>query len=62
MGLLSSWSRVLIAEDPKIEESGLVSEEFVRSVRDIEDGWSALSGEQPAEEGGPSSPVTSMYG
>lgn len=51
----------LVAEDPKTGESGLVPEEFVRLLRDIEGGWSALSGEQSAEEGGPSSPVTTMH-
>ena len=51
----------LVAEDPKTGESGLVPEEFVRLLRDIEGGWSALSGEQPTEEGGPSSPVTTMH-
>lgn len=51
----------LVAEDPKTGESGLVPEEFVRLLRDIEGGWSALSGEQPVEEGGPSSPVTTMH-
>ena len=48
----------LVAEDPKTGESGLVPEEFVRLLRDIEGGWSALSGEQSTEEGGPSSPGT----
>ena len=51
----------LVAEDPKTGESGLVPEEFVRLLRDIEGGWSALSGEQPAEEGGPLSPVATMH-
>ena len=51
----------LVAEDPKTGESGLVPEEFVRLLRDIEGGWSALSGEQPTEEAGPSSPETTMH-
>lgn len=35
----------LVAEDPKTGESGLVPEEFVRLVRDIEGGLSSLNGE-----------------
>ena len=34
----------LVAEDPKTGESGLVPEEYVRLLRDIEGGWSSLSG------------------
>ena len=35
----------LVAEDPKSGESGLVPEEYVRLLRDIEGDWAALSGE-----------------
>lgn len=35
----------LVAEDPKTRESGLVPEEYVRLLRDIEGGWGSLSGE-----------------
>ncbi|KAI7971405.1 hypothetical protein EIK77_003461 [Talaromyces pinophilus] len=35
----------LVAEDPRTGESGLVPEEFVRLVRDIEGGLSSLNGE-----------------
>lgn len=35
----------LVAEDPKTRESGLVPEEYVRLLRDIEGGWTSLSGE-----------------
>ncbi|PGH12454.1 hypothetical protein AJ79_04290 [Helicocarpus griseus UAMH5409] len=35
----------LVAEDPKTGESGLVPEEFVRLVRDIEGGLNSLNGE-----------------
>ncbi|MCJ1476385.1 HOG (high osmolarity glycerol) pathway protein [Lambiella insularis] len=34
----------LVAEDPKTRESGLVPEEYVRLLRDIEGGWTSLSG------------------
>ena len=37
----------LVAEDPKSGESGLVPEEYVRLLRDIEGDWAALSGEPP---------------
>lgn len=43
----------LVAEDPKTRESGLVPEEYVRLLRDIEGGWTSLSGElsiEPSEE------------
>lgn len=48
----------LVAEDPKTGDAGLVPEEYVRLLRDIEGGWSSLSGEQPMEEGDSESPVT----
>lgn len=35
----------LVAEDPKTGESGLVPEEYVRLLRDIEGGWTSLAGE-----------------
>ena len=41
----------LVAEDPKTRESGLVPEEYVRLLRDIEGGWSSLSGELAGESG-----------
>lgn len=34
----------LVAEDPKTRESGLVPEEYVRLLRDIEGGWTSLNG------------------
>lgn len=40
----------LVAEDPKTGESGLVPEEYVRLLRDIEGGWTSLSGEDPNYE------------
>ena len=40
----------LVAEDPKTGESGLVPEEYVRLLRDIEGGWTSLSGEEPNNE------------
>lgn len=46
----------LVAEDPKTGDAGLVPEEYVRLLRDIEGGLSYLSGEQ--EESGLASPVT----
>ena len=49
----------LVAEDPKTGESGLVPEEYVRLLRDIEGGWSSLSGELQADSGnGLLSPVS----
>lgn len=39
----------LVAEDPRSGESGLVPEEFVRLVRDIEGGLNSLNGEAEAE-------------
>lgn len=43
----------LVAEDPKTHESGLVPEEYVRLLRDIEGGMNSLTG--PLSEG-PTSP------
>lgn len=40
----------LVAEDPKTGDAGLVPEEYVRLLRDIEGGWSSLNGEQPIGE------------
>ena len=55
----------LVAEDPKTGDAGLVPEEYVRLLRDIEGGWSSLSGEEvqlPAatamEESDLASPIT----
>ncbi|KAI4216558.1 MAG: hypothetical protein LQ351_001047 [Letrouitia transgressa] len=39
----------LVAEDPKTRESGLVPEEYVRLLRDIEGGWNSLSGDVAEE-------------
>ena len=46
----------LVAEDPKTGDAGLVPEEYVRLLRDIEGGLSYLSGDQ--EESALASPVT----
>lgn len=56
----------LVAEDPKTGESGLVPEEYVRLLRDIEGGWTSLAGEAnhderallSSQEAGPDSAVT----
>lgn len=55
----------LVAEDPKTGESGLVPEEYIRLLRDIEGGWTSLAGEAHDERGlmspqeaGPDSAVT----
>ena len=40
----------LVAEDPKTRDKGLVPEEYVRLLRDIEGGWTSLSGEISASE------------
>jgi hypothetical protein len=40
----------LVAEDPRTGESGLVPEEFVRLVRDIEGGLTSLNGETEADD------------
>ena len=47
----------LVAEDPKTGDKGLVPEEYVRLLKDIEGGWSSLSGEQAEDEQIPDSPV-----
>lgn len=39
----------LVAEDPKTGENGLVPEEFVRLIRDIEGGLTSLNGEPNSE-------------
>lgn len=41
----------LVAEDPKTGDAGLVPEEYVRLLRDIEGGWSSLSGEESPTAG-----------
>ena len=48
-----------MAEDPKTGESGLVPEEFVRLLRDIEGGWNSLNGEAASTDSGLLSPLTS---
>ena len=51
----------LVAEDPKTRESGLVPEEYVRLLRDIEGGWGSLGGElagELSEEANTRSPVS----
>ena len=40
----------LVAEDPKTGESGLVPEEYVRLLRDIEGGWTSLNEELSEQE------------
>ncbi|ORY13950.1 hypothetical protein BCR34DRAFT_480219 [Clohesyomyces aquaticus] len=40
----------LVAQDPKTGESGLVPEEYVRLLRDIEGGWNGLMNGPPAQE------------
>ncbi|SLM34044.1 SH3 domain [Lasallia pustulata] len=59
----------LVAEDPKTGESGLVPEEYVRLLRDIEGGWTSLAGEVNDErallspqEAGPDSADTPTQG
>lgn len=47
----------LVAEDPKTRESGLVPEEYVRLLRDIEGGLNSLSGETVEEINAPLSSV-----
>ncbi|THC93287.1 hypothetical protein EYZ11_007245 [Aspergillus tanneri] len=42
----------LVAEDPRTGESGLVPEEFVRLLRDIEGGLTSLNGEPDPKSGG----------
>ncbi|KAK4132575.1 hypothetical protein BT67DRAFT_81682 [Trichocladium antarcticum] len=51
----------LVAEDPKTQESGLVPEEYVRLLRDIEGGMTSLTGHlnpPSAGDGSPASPST----
>ena len=50
----------LVAEDPKTGDAGLVPEEYVRLLRDIEGGWSSLSGEHALDENGLTSPVRTL--
>ncbi|KAL8766156.1 MAG: hypothetical protein Q9209_006996 [Squamulea sp. 1 TL-2023] len=40
----------LVAEDPKSGDKGLVPEEYVRLLRDIEGGWGSLSGDAANEQ------------
>jgi len=51
----------LVAEDPKTGDAGLVPEEYVRLLRDIEGGWSSLSGEQATDDSSLASPVTTAH-
>ncbi|KAH6619772.1 hypothetical protein B0J18DRAFT_253569 [Chaetomium sp. MPI-SDFR-AT-0129] len=46
----------LVAEDPKTQESGLVPEEYVRLLRDIEGGLTSLAGNLNMGEVSPASP------
>jgi hypothetical protein len=46
----------LVAEDPKTQESGLVPEEYVRLLRDIEGGMNSLTGNLHMGDGSPASP------
>ncbi|KAL2021438.1 hypothetical protein VTK56DRAFT_7191 [Thermocarpiscus australiensis] len=46
----------LVAEDPKTQESGLVPEEYVRLLRDIEGGMMSLTGQANAGDNSPTSP------
>ena len=50
----------LVAEDPKTGESGLVPEEYVRLLRDIEGGWTSLSSEQQQDDRSLTSPSESI--
>ncbi|KAF3764498.1 hypothetical protein M406DRAFT_330834 [Cryphonectria parasitica EP155] len=43
----------LVAEDPKTQESGLVPEEYVRLLRDIEGGMTSLTGQAEPTSGSP---------
>jgi len=55
----------LVAQDPKSGESGLVPEEYVRLVRDIEGGLSGLNGAQLADGMSPTididTPIATMH-
>jgi hypothetical protein len=46
----------LVAEDPKTQESGLVPEEYVRLLRDIEGGLNSLAGNLITGDASPASP------
>lgn len=50
----------LVAEDPKTSESGLVPEEYVRLLRDIEGGWNSLSGDLNNDESTLRSPISAI--
>ncbi|KAL2158472.1 hypothetical protein VTH06DRAFT_4238 [Thermothelomyces fergusii] len=57
----------LVAEDPKTQESGLVPEEYVRLLRDIEGGLTSLAGNlsvgdaSPAGPGSDGGPIVSTF-
>lgn len=46
----------LVAQDPKTQESGLVPEEYVRLLRDIEGGMTSLTGQLDASPSSPNNP------
>lgn len=48
----------LVAEDPRTGESGLVPEEFVRLIRDIEGGLNGLNSVTLDDNGDPLSPIS----
>ncbi|AEO65915.1 uncharacterized protein THITE_2113523 [Thermothielavioides terrestris NRRL 8126] len=48
----------LVAEDPKTQESGLVPEEYVRLLRDIEGGMTSLTGQLNTGDASPASHST----
>ncbi|KAM4058108.1 SH3 domain-containing protein [Hirsutella rhossiliensis] len=55
----------LVAEDPKTQESGLVPEEYVRLLRDIEGGMNSLTGqvgEGPASPNEAGTPTQAEHG
>lgn len=51
----------LVAEDPKTGDAGLVPEEYVRLLRDIEGGLGSLGGEEVVESGEPSPEAPADY-
>ncbi|ROW07719.1 hypothetical protein VMCG_03543 [Cytospora schulzeri] len=58
----------LVAEDPKTQESGLVPEEYVRLLRDIEGGMTSLTGQaeplsgSPGDSGTPTQAEPAIFG
>lgn len=51
----------LVAEDPKTEESGLVPEEYVRLLRDIEGGMNSLTGDAASSPNDVSTPTQTEH-